>query len=124
MTNLFKKIVWNLYLYIFSTVGLVIFIVGGITLVNVVLKTYVFQLTHYQEYWYDPYSCEYKVDLDGNYITGEEKVACEEKAEEERVISDADARKRDLATGVAQVVVGTPVWIYHWMVIRKKRDEE
>ncbi|EKD63898.1 MAG: hypothetical protein ACD_51C00155G0008 [uncultured bacterium] len=124
MTTTFRKIVGNLYLYIFSTVGLVIFIVGGITLVNVVLKTYVFQLTHYQEWWNDTYGCQWKTNPDGTALSTEDMDACEVKQEEERAISDSDARKRDLANGVAEVVIGTPIWIYHWMVIRKKKDEE
>jgi len=124
MTTTFKKIVNNLYLYIFSTVGLVIFMVGSIGLVNVVLKTYIFPLTHYQEYWNDVYGCQWKTNTDGTPLSGDDLVVCEAKQEEERVISDSDARKRDIARGIAEVIIGTPIWIYHWMVIRKKKDEE
>lgn len=124
MTTTFKKIVGNLYLYIFSTVGLVVFIVGGIGLVNVVLKTYVFPLQHYQEYWNDMYGCQWKTNTDGTALSAEELATCEVKQEAERTISDSDARKRDIASGIAQVAVGTPIWIYHWMVIRRKKDEE
>lgn len=124
MTTAFKKIVGNLYLYIFSTVGLIIFIIGAITLINVVLKTYVFQLAHYQEYWYDPYACKYQLDASGEALSTDEQTTCEIEQEEERAVSDSDARKRDLANGVAEVIVGTPVWIYHWIVIRRKKDEE
>jgi len=120
MQTNFKKIIRNVYLYTFSAVGMIIFLVGGVGLINVFLKTYVFPLEHYSEYYYtscsDPYVLKETPDFD---VT-----ACEASQEEERATQDSDARKRDLASGLAAVVCGTPIWLYHWRVIQKSKNIE
>lgn len=122
MKTKFKNIIRTVYLYTFSAVGLIIFLVGAIGLVNVGLKTYVFPLEHYEEWYYNNCSeLKYRVDLETYVEPTEEE---EEECEEERAIADSDSRKRDLAIGVADIIVGTPIWFYHWTVIQRRRRKE
>ena len=120
----FKHFVRTLYLYTFSTLGLVLLVIGAVMLVNVCLKTYIFPVETYREYYYSDCDYDYgKYDYNlDEYVeyTEEEEAACEE---EERV-ADSDARKRDLALGTSLVIVGVPLWIYHWMVIQRRRKED
>jgi len=120
MQTNFKKIIRNVYLYTFSAVGMIIFLIGGISLINVFLKTYVFPLEHYSEYYYsscsDPYILKETPEFDVE--------ACETSQEEERATQDSDARKRDLAEGLAAIICGTPIWLYHWKVIQKSKNIE
>ncbi|MBU1018793.1 MAG: hypothetical protein ABII07_01720 [Patescibacteria group bacterium] len=121
MKTKFKKIIRNIYLYTFSAVGLIIFITGAIGLLNVCMKTYVFPLAHYEEYYYDScYEGKYRLAPDTTELTEEQTAECEE----EREVSDSDARKRDLAIGVSQIFVGTPLWLYHWTVIQRRKKED
>ena len=122
MKTKFKNIIRTIYLYTFSAVGLIIFIVGAIGLVNVALKTYVFPLEHYSEWYYDNCSeLKYRYDLE----TYEEPTPAEEAdCEEQRATADSDEKKRDLAIFVADIVVGTPIWLYHWTVIQRRKKYE
>ncbi len=86
-------------------------------MLNVVMKTYVFPLEHYAEYYWE---CEDKVSL----IYSDEPLTDEEQAEYDECvdIADSDARKRDLAGGLSNIIVGLPIWLYHWRVIQRKED--
>ena len=110
MKSKFQKIIRSVYLYTFAAVGLIFLIVGATTLVNVGLKTYVFPLEHYANYWEDSRCSYYEVDTS--------------EYEECVITEDSDARKRDLAIGVANFVVGTPLWLYHWGTIQRRKKED
>ncbi len=120
MGTKFKKIIRTIYLYSFSAVGVIVFMVGSIWMLNVVMKTYIFPLEHYSDYYWQ---CDEKVspyDYNGN----EREITEEDQAEYDECIEvvDSDARKRDLAGGLSNVIVGLPIWLYHWRVIQRKED--
>lgn len=119
----FKNILRNVYLYTFSAVGLIICITGAIGLLNVGMKTYVFPVQHYEEYYSNCYD-SMSWDRDVSQLEEEYNEQYAEECEEERAIADSDSRKRDLAIGVSQIIVGTPLWLYHWMVIQRRRKED
>jgi len=119
MTSKFKQIVRNTYLYVFSAVGLIIFLFGAIGLLNVGLKTYVFPLEHYSnDYW----GCEDKIGMMTDIDKGTENYDDEVKYKECRETKDSDDKKRDLALSLAQLIIATPIWLYHWQIARRKED--
>ncbi|HDY73204.1 MAG TPA: hypothetical protein ENH86_01370 [Candidatus Jorgensenbacteria bacterium] len=105
------------YLYLFSLVGLVLIIVGMVRLVNLGLKVYIF------------------TDADISYrypgpapklIPGESDAVREEPTKEEL---DAyyekerrSRRQRDAAGAFASLIIGVPLYVYHWTLIRRERD--
>lgn len=97
-----------LYLYLFSFVGLLITVIGGIQIVDLTLKTYVFQVN---EYAYYPES----VPLEG----GKPLVSAEE-GRKRNEIEQSNQRKRQLSNSLAMIVIGTPLYLYHWKTIKRE----
>lgn len=98
-----------LYLYLFSFVGLLITIIGSIQLLDLALKTYVFQVSEYSYY-------PEVAPLDGEkslVITPEE---ARKRNEEEQ----ANQRKRQVSNSLSMILVGAPVYLYHWKTIKKE----
>ena len=97
-----------LYLYLFSFVGLLITVIGSIQIVDLTLKTYVFKVSEYS-YYPEPLSVE----------AGKPIMSIEEsrkRNEEEQ----ANQRKRQLSNSLAMIVIGAPLYLYHWKTIKKE----
>lgn len=136
-----KNIIKTVYFYLFSLIGLIIVVIGGIQLLNIGLKTYVFKaadsdrrLSMRQPTM--PYFSEESVSKlsASKELTDEEKAAIRrwlesfKQWEEEGKNVDyiAAGRSREAATSTAMILVGLPLFAYHWLVIRKelkKKDD-
>lgn len=89
-----------LYLYLFAFIGLLVVIIGSVQIVDLALKTYVFKVSEYS-YYSDP------------TLTTPEM--------EKRNLQDqADQRKRQVSNSLAMILVGAPVYLYHWGTIKKE----
>jgi uncharacterized radical SAM superfamily Fe-S cluster-containing enzyme len=98
-----------LYLYLFSFVGLLITIIGSIQLIDLGLKTYVFNVNEYGFYPITPV-----LDEKGNVtITVEEQ-------KKQQEMEAANQRKRQVSNSLAMILVGAPVYLYHWKTIKKE----
>jgi len=97
-----------LYLYLFSFVGLLITIIGSIQLIDLGLKTYVFKVNEYS-YYPEPYMVE----------DGKEKIdQVEQKRRSEE--EQNNGRKLQVSNNLAMILVGAPVYLYHWQTIKKE----
>lgn len=108
---------WNirlLYLYLFSFVGLLVVVIGSIQLVDLGLKVFVFKGADFYEY------------------TRPMEVKTEGVSEEEQKMIDAESmrvqererlrnRQRQLSTSLSMIVVGVPLYWYHWKTIGKEK---
>lgn len=102
------------FLYIFATVGLVLCIVGGISLINLGLKAYVFTKAG-NNCIYNNYPSAF--DKSGNPVTPDQaaqKQLCEEQ--------NSSNRQNQAAEAVAMLIVGVPLYLYHWAKIRKENQ--
>lgn len=97
-----------LYLYLFSFVGLLITIIGSIQLLDLALKTYVFKVSDFSYY---PESIP--TDVAKPAISPEE---ARKRSGEEA----ANQRKRQVSNSLAMIMVGAPVYLYHWKTIKKE----
>lgn len=97
-----------LYLYLFSFVGLFIMIIGSISLVDLGLKTYVFKLSE-RVYYPEP------------RVEGEQQLSVEE-LEARNKEEHSNQRKRQVSNSLAMIVVGAPVYLYHWKTIKKEKS--
>lgn len=99
-----------LYLYLFSFVGLLITIIGGIQIVDLTLKTYVFKVSEYT-YYPEP------IPVEG----GKPTISAEDskrRSEEEA----NNQRKRQLSNSLAMITIGVPLYLYHWKTIKKENQ--
>tara|TARA_B100001964_G_C13724203_1_gene375941 strand:- start:12 stop:419 length:408 start_codon:yes stop_codon:yes gene_type:complete len=126
-----NPIIRKIYLYLFSLVGLIMLLFGVGSLVNIGLKTFIFT----------------KADLDlytepitlGYYLEPREQMEAIQKCEiaetDKEIISqwlvnyeknkDIDVRiierQEDASDAIAKIIVGFPVYLYHWGVITRDR---
>lgn len=104
-------IIWakRIYLYLFSAVGLVLVVIGAVELINLGLKAYIFpqaDITH-------QYPMVVSEAPRGEIINPEEMAAYQEKELSSR-------RQREAANAIALLVVGIPLFLYHWNMARKE----
>lgn len=120
------RIIRNIYLYLVAMIGLVVFLFGVVGMANNVLKNYVFNVNDY--YWVDPFGggpCEQptvKVPETGETQerTPEEIALCEERLQEQNERNRRNEVGRELSINIAQIVVGLPVWLFHWGIIQRE----
>ena len=96
-----------LYLYLFSFVGLLITIIGSVQLVDLGLRVYVFKVS--QRAYYPEPRMEGKVELST------------EELEKRNRDAESNQRKRQTSNSLAMIVVGAPVYWYHWKTIKKEK---
>ncbi len=96
-----------LYLYLFSFVGLLISIIGSIQLVDLGIKSYVFRVSEYT-YYADP-------------VVSEKQTISPEEMEKRNKEEQTNQRKRQLSNSIAMILVGVPVYLYHWKTIKKEQ---
>ena len=96
-----------LYLYLFSFVGLLIVVIGSIQMVSLGLKTYVFKGA-------DVYEVYPMMGPEGKPMETKEELAAKQERETER------QRQRELINSVSMLVGGTPLYLYHWKLIKKE----
>ncbi len=117
-----------IYLYLISFVGIVITVVSSVNIVNLVFRHYIFQADTLS-YYYAPDICNpgpapLDKGISSPVMSDQERENCE-KRELERVEKQQNNDiKRELASGIAGLVVGGPLWLYHWGIIRKRKEEE
>ncbi|MFA7301189.1 MAG: hypothetical protein WC069_02685 [Candidatus Shapirobacteria bacterium] len=97
-----------LYLYLFSFVGLLIVVVGSIQMVNLGLKTFVFKDVDKYEV-YPIYPTKDDIALEDPAVT---------EARQNR--ESSRQRQRDLINSVSMIVIGLPLYLYHWKLIGKE----
>ena len=102
-----------LYLYLFSFIGLLIFVIGSIQILDLGIKVYVFKGA-------DKYSVPRvsKIDPAGKEILLTDK----EKEDEARIQDEETKRQRQvqLSSSLAMLLVGLPLYKYHWNTIQKE----
>lgn len=126
------KMIRNSYLYLVALAGVVIVMIGGIILINTGLKYFILGVenlsTDYS--WrvqgcYDPTYMPAPVKEGGVAYdkpvekTAEETQKCVEKMTESAKLTGKVEAKKDLSLSLAMLIVGLPVWFYHWRTIQK-----
>jgi hypothetical protein len=96
-----------IYLYLFSFVGLLVVVIGLIQIVDLGLKVWVFKDADKYEYYSAP-------KIEGQPLVDE----AVERGRLER--ESTRQRQRQLSTSLAMILVGTPLYLYHWKLVQKK----
>lgn len=100
-----------IYLYLFAAIGLVTIIVGTVRMVDLGLKTFVFKDSDKFEI--------YPTKLpDGKPELTTEEMQDRQERETRR------SRERELVGALSMLVVGLPVYLYHWKTIQRENKNK
>ncbi len=132
------SIVRTIYLYIFALLGLIFTIIGTVRLVDMGLKLFIFtkaeeqQRISYKQPMGDPYMFRMVegVQKEDGFTEEEKQLAKDwledykEWKEEADNIDYADIRRhQDAASSFSFILVGLPLYFYHWKIIKTETRE-
>ncbi len=108
-----KELIRTIYLYLFSLIGLVITVIGLVNIVNLGLKSFIFvkadQPIIYPAYPAKPSS------------TPADEAAYNSAQEDAQKKQEESQRERTAADALAMIIVGLPLFVYHWKTIQKDK---
>ncbi|MDO8577507.1 MAG: hypothetical protein Q7R55_01410 [Candidatus Wildermuthbacteria bacterium] len=109
-----NPLIRKIYLYLFALVGLIMITVGSARLVGLGLRIYVFpDADRYYEY-----PVPRAVDLkEGETPQPDQKELAEFQKKQTH-----SQRQRELSESLAWIIVGLPLWLYHWSVIKREKE--
>ena len=125
----------TIYLYLFALVGLALLITGTVRFLDMGLKAFVFTKAEDPEkiqrsyYYSTPISIERVEKYQESEELTEEEIttlkawlADYKKWEEEEAKIDylTSKRHREASGNLAMILVGLPLYLYHWRIIRKE----
>ncbi|MEK7590396.1 MAG: hypothetical protein AAB454_01660 [Patescibacteria group bacterium] len=110
----------KIYLYSLALIGLILVVIGGVRLVSLGLKTYIFTKADI----YYSYPSARPVKVAGDKTATEFIEPTKEELDEFNKNQASSNRQREAAESIAFMVVGLPLYLYHWTVIKKDRKEE
>lgn len=108
-----------IYLYLFSLVGLMLIVIGSVQLIDLALKTFIFTKADEPLIYPQPYP-------PANEQTDKKQRALEEKEryEQQQIEYERKLRQqqkqRTMANSIAMIIVGLPLFLYHWGIIRRE----
>lgn len=106
-----SELIKNIYLYTFSAVGLILLIVGGVKILDLGLKSFVFKNA---DVYYMP-----KISYENNLDLNEEKIQRElEEQDKAQKIALRAEREKTMSNSLALIIVGLPLFLYHWKKIK------
>ncbi len=102
-----------LYLYLIATVGLIVLVIGTISVVNLGIKTIFFKDVDSYMTFYPTYPNE------NGKLTEDELKKQKDEFEVTRKEEADRNRQRELSQSIAMIIVGAPLYFYHWKLIQK-----
>jgi len=129
----------TIYLYLFTIIGLVLLVIGCVRIVDMVLKMYVFTQAEQEIIERPPIYVDGKSTDEDSFISVMEE--CEDKCEiseehkqgiaswlasyetwKDSQVSDyiTQKRHRDMSSSLAYILVGLPLYLFHWSIIKKE----
>jgi hypothetical protein len=110
-------LVRKIYLYLFSLIGLVLVVIGCVQLVNLGLKAFIFTgADQYYAYPTAPMAAgtEPSSAVPASPTNAELQAYQDEQTKSQRESTAADA--------LAMIIVGVPLYLYHWYMIKKDKE--
>ena len=124
----------TVYLYVATLVGLGLIIGGGVQVFELILKSTVLTQADAEERLYAkqppmPYSLDVMKEAPGSLeLTADQQAMMERwladyerwSEQQEQLDPVAARRERQAATALSLLFVGIPVYLYHWLTIRRE----
>jgi hypothetical protein len=136
-----KSIVRTIYLYLFALLGLILVIIGSFKLIDLGLKVFIFKEADISVPPYPPVPPV--ADLNPPEKATKEKIDKLEVTEEEKKTLQSwlieyqrwqefqskidyvkSERQKTAANALAFIIVGLPIYLYHWSLIRKEKNSQ
>jgi hypothetical protein len=135
------SLIRTIYLYIFALLGLVLLVIGGVRFLDMGLKMFVFTQADAPERLQKYYVPMAPVSIDKLEKTAAEKTITlteneatminswlqdykKWQAEESKIDYLASRRQRDASINLAMILVGLPLYLYHWLIIKRETKRE
>ncbi|MBI5221346.1 MAG: hypothetical protein HY979_00885 [Candidatus Magasanikbacteria bacterium] len=120
-------VIKNIYFYLVAFVALMMVVFSLADLINTALRTWVFTKADNFDYYAGPVpACDPTVaktlDSSTPKISDAECAKVEATNKQRQKDSQEGQRQRDMVRDISMIVVGIPVFIFHWMTIRKKEQ--
>ncbi len=123
----------TIYLYLFALVGLALLTIGTVRFVDMGLKAFVFTQAEDMQRLYQGPGMPYPLERIEK-LQEEEGLSEEEKATIKRWLADYEdwekrssqtdpvtaQRHRDASTILAMILVGLPLYLFHWRIISRE----
>lgn len=103
-----------LYLYLFSFIGLLIAVIGSVRLVQLGIKVYIFNGADR----YPVYVGALPEKIDNEEVEFDNKQT--EAQNRINEIENKRQREREVAEAGAMLIIGIPLYLYHWKTIKKE----
>lgn len=134
-----QSLIRTIYLYLFALVGLALMVVGSVRFLDMGLKMFVFtkaedpekiQMRYYPSY---PYPVEKLETYRESQDLTEEEISTlktflddyqQWKEREAKVDYLASQRQKNASTNLAMILIGLPLYLYHWRIIKRETKEE
>ncbi len=124
----------TIYLYLFTIIGLALLTIGAVRFVDMGLRAFIFtEADEEQRSAYLQPPLYFPVE-NIEKLTGNETLSDQEKAQIRQLLQDYKAwqenrakidpvtarRHRDASINLALILIGLPLYIYHWRIIGKE----
>ena len=136
MYTMSEKMHWIklVYVYLFSVIGLVLVVIGAVRMLDMGLKATIFKQAESESRpYYSPVPVPYEKQTAQEVIDCAEKCGFSEeekqyardflseykKQQEQEIPYYIQDRYRTAASSVAMIIVGLPLYLYHWRLARK-----
>ncbi len=146
-----QPLIRTIYLYLFALLGLVLITIGSVNLINLGLKRFIFTKADQElNYNLKPPLLVMTAGTAGKTATEEDLISamekCQEKCdltlEQKQEIASwlkdykswqeqeskfdylAQQRQREFSLALSLIIVGLPLYLYHWSIIKKETKEE
>jgi len=141
MNKIHYPLIRTIYLYLFALVGLTLLIIGTTRFIDMGLKAFVFTKAEDQERLYSKQpAMTYQIDRikeineikDTEALSEEERASIKEwlvnyeewKEEESKIDIITSKRHRDASGNLSMILVGLPLFLYHWRIIRRETNNK
>ena len=115
-TGMLKKV----YLYLVSLIALAMLIVACVSLINLGLKAWVFKQADNTSY---DYSCPMVPAAQPVSGSSSDSASCDTAAQQQQAHAQLiSSRETETSRDIALIIVGLPVFFYHWRLVRKETD--
>lgn len=119
------SVIKNVYFYLVSFVALMMVTFSLADIINIVLRTYVFKKADVAYFGYSKaYGCDPLMPREEKMrvLTEEECMKLEKQQREEMENNRIAEKQRSVVRDISMIVVGIPLFLLHWGVVRKKDD--
>lgn len=128
------RVIRVIYLYIFSVVGLVLAVIGGVGMLDLALKATLFTQAERDQAWHErmppmpPEPARARAAAGDSTLDADDRGAVRAWAEEYRRWEETGSqidpvrsrRERAAAQNLALLLVGIPLYLYHWRTVRRE----